>query len=165
MEGDAPTEESRRVSARTSLFASLESEAELISIRTMTVKASRYIDNQELQENDPHGDGAFDITVSWRVGKGEDPGHFAIEVTGELIGLPQGELELTVQARFHAPGWSAKELSTELIEQYGAECGIRILYPFVRQEIMDLSRRVLNGEVLLPLLLPCVDWVSAEEAD
>ncbi|MDR0945485.1 MAG: hypothetical protein LBM66_04900 [Bifidobacteriaceae bacterium] len=71
-----------------------------------------------------------------------------------LLTLKQGDLDITVAALYDVPGADPTALVPMAIVEFANQDGLATLMPFIRQEVLDLSTRVLRTRVLLPAFRP-----------
>lgn len=66
----------------------------------------------------------------------------------------RGRISVVPQARYHVPEEYAHLLSPPLLADYFNETAISVLVPFAREALYELSLKVFNARIVMPLFGP-----------
>lgn len=81
----------------------------------------------------------------------EDNLGFLIAITTD-IDLPSGSIYCQIGATYKVKGEEGLSLQSEDLLEYANEVGVMTLLPFIRQNVADLSQRVLGFPLLMPIM-------------
>lgn len=78
-----------------------------------------------------------------------DEGEFRIRLR-VMVDLPAGMIDVEAAAEYVASDYDG-EISGPLMVEYANEVGIMVLLPYLRQAIADLTQRVFNASLIMPI--------------
>ncbi|MGO1945055.1 MAG: hypothetical protein ACTH1Z_11740 [Ancrocorticia sp.] len=132
----------------------LSESAQIVDIRVADIVAHRHTDAAVSDDIGASDEAAERVSVDFNFNSSSNESKEILTVSVQTTfgNLPQGSLSVTVEALLHIPGLTRDAPSNEQIHDYMNRDGFRMIEPFIRQEVLDSSRRVLNGQIVLPLM-------------
>ena len=86
----------------------------------------------------------FDLNIQTRAA----PGEFGVRVTVDAT-TPVGVIKVVIAAEYSAEG---AEPDPELLGLFASEVAIMSVFPYVRQAVSDMSQRVFEQPLMMPIV-------------
>lgn len=128
----------------------LVASASLIDITYFELTARRSEDFSSAEGED---DGAADVEPNYGLGveTSKDESRFRLRLRVDIEGA-FGTVSAEAAAEYERGDFPVEEVTQELLVEYANNVGVMALLPYLRQVIADLTQRVFESPLLMPVL-------------